>query len=260
MTLRVLYTDVDGTLVGPRGSFFRAPDGSRLGALTLEPARALLALHEAEVALVLVSGRTRPQLVEASLLLGASGFIAELGGVVGWPVPGGLQVEHLPASGPPAAAELVADLVTAFDLRLYEPWHEGHEVDVLMRGTAEPAAVQAWLAEREAGHLRLRDNGRSHHGDTIFHLLPDGVGKAEAVAWDLTRREIDPADAVAVGDSAEDLAMAASVGRFWLVANGLGAAGGEPAALPPNASVTAAPMGLGWAEAVTAELREPRPL
>ncbi len=31
MTLRCVYTDLDGTLLGPRGSLFRDPDGKLRG-------------------------------------------------------------------------------------------------------------------------------------------------------------------------------------------------------------------------------------
>ena len=78
--MKVLYTDLDGTMVGPYGNFFAADDRTP----TLAPARALLELHRAGVALVLVSGRTRLQLQEAALIFGADGFVAELGALVGW--------------------------------------------------------------------------------------------------------------------------------------------------------------------------------
>lgn len=250
MPPKVVYTDVDGTLVGPRGSFFRAPDDT----VTLEPARALAALHQAGVALVLVSGRTRPQLFEASLLLGADGFIAELGALVGWTAGRGIEVQPLPAAGPPADAALVADLGAAFELRPYEPWSEGHEVDVLLRGRADPAEVEAWLAAHGADHLRLRDNGLAGRGDHVFHLIPDGIGKAQAVAWDLSRRGVAAPDAVAVGDSLADLEMAAEVGHCFLVANALAHPGVTRERLPGNATVTGGAMGLGWAEAVHAVL------
>ncbi|MFL6180831.1 MAG: HAD family phosphatase, partial [Actinomycetes bacterium] len=73
---RILYSDLDGTMVGRGGSFFRGRD---FESTTLEPAEALVALHEAGVALSLVSGRTRAQLQEATRIFGADGFIAEMG-------------------------------------------------------------------------------------------------------------------------------------------------------------------------------------
>ena len=54
---RIVYTDLDGTMVGPWGCFFRAADA----APDLGAARALVDLLAAEITLVLVSGRTRPQ-------------------------------------------------------------------------------------------------------------------------------------------------------------------------------------------------------
>ena len=60
-------------MVGPRGSFWL--DAQRQ--LTDEPSQALLSLHLAGIKLVLVSGRTRAQLVEAGRIFGADGFIAD---------------------------------------------------------------------------------------------------------------------------------------------------------------------------------------
>ena len=75
MSTRIVYTDLDGTMVGPRGSFWHGADRD----LTAGPAAALLELHRAGVPLVLVSGRTYAQLVEAARLVAADGVIAELG-------------------------------------------------------------------------------------------------------------------------------------------------------------------------------------
>ncbi len=46
------------------------------------------------------------------------------------------------------------------------------------------------------------------------------VSKANAVAAHARARGYDPADCIAVGDSVEDLEVAAAVGRFFVVANG----------------------------------------
>jgi hydroxymethylpyrimidine pyrophosphatase-like HAD family hydrolase len=85
--------------------------------------------------------------------------------------------------------------------------------------------------------------------------MPRGISKGAAIAWDLRRRGLSPADAVAIGDSVSDLDMAPAVGRLWITANGAavdGMAGLIDAV--PNASVTGAPMGEGWAQAVLAAL------
>ena len=274
MTAKIVYTDLDGTMVGPGGNFFRTVDGS----LTDEPVRALLELHRAGVALVLVSGRTRPQLVEAARIFGADGFVAELGALVGWD--GGRSTEVLTGAMPaqhagrlPLAVMQAGGLPEALferwpgRLEWHAPWHTGHEADAMVRGLVDVAEVEAWLAGRGWGWLRLRDNGvlsarrewpglaaeaRPPH---VYHLMPDGLSKGAAVGWDLARRGLSPADAVAVGDSASDLTMAAEVGRTWLVANGAAAphmgpllAGARAASV--DVRVAAGAVGLGWAEAV----------
>ncbi|HSP37378.1 MAG TPA: HAD family phosphatase [Frankiaceae bacterium] len=268
MTARIVYSDLDGTMVGPRGCFFRAEGG----AVDLEPSLALGELLAAGVPLVLVSGRTRAQLIEASAIFGADGYIAELGALIGWRAsdggPGGAQLlrgsmpEHLDA----VPDELVGALLDRFAGRLefHSPWHVGHEVDVMLRGQVEVLDAQEWLADQGYGWLRLRDNGvLPTTSDSlratglriaalhVYHLVPDGIGKGIAVARDLERRGIDTVDAVAIGDSASDLEMAPCVGRFSLVENG---------ARPPhmadliaqhdNVDVEKSSHGAGWTDAV----------
>lgn len=249
----IVYSDLDGTMVGPRGCFFRAADRS----VTAEPALALTDFLAADGTLVLVSGRSRAQLQEAALIFGADGFVAELGAIVARD--SGREVELLPTGGPPADDALVDALTAEFAgrLELHAPWHIGHEVDVMLRGNVAADHVRQWLVGKGFGHLELRDNGVLTPRPTpglafdgplhVYHLVPAAVSKGAAVAYDLERRGLTAADAVAVGDSASDLAMTPYVGRFFLVANGRRHLPGD---LPPNVTVTAGDVGLGWSEAV----------
>ncbi|MGH8884967.1 MAG: hypothetical protein ACRDYX_07305 [Egibacteraceae bacterium] len=75
---RVLFSDVDGTLVGRGGSLFSAFDGTP----TFAAAEALYAIHLVGLTLVLVSGRSRAKLQEAGLCFGTRDAIAELGTVL----------------------------------------------------------------------------------------------------------------------------------------------------------------------------------
>jgi hypothetical protein len=270
---RIVYTDLDGTMVGPRGSFWHTADG----ALTAEPATALLELHRAGIPLVLVSGRTPRQLLEAGRIFAADGLIAELGAVVAWD--GGRRTHLLPGELPArytgrAPVEVMAELGIVEELfarhpgRLewHAPWHADHTVDAMLRGRVDPLEVEAELAALGAGWLTLKDNGAipttSRMGlapdalpPRVYHLMPRGISKGAAVAWDLRRRGLDPADAVAIGDSVSDLDMAPSVGLLWITANGAAVEGvaGLLAAVP-NVSVAEAPMGEGWAQAIRASL------
>jgi HAD superfamily hydrolase (TIGR01484 family) len=270
---RIVYTDLDGTMVGPRGSFWHTAGRD----LTADPAAALLELHRAGVTLVLVCGRTFEQVVEAARIFAADGAIAELGAVVGWD--GGRRTHRLSGELPAeydgrtpmdvmAGTGVVEDLFARHPGRLewHAPWHVTHDSDALLRGRVDPLAIDAELAERGHGWLTLKDNGAlvqtsrmtldpAPEPPRVYHLMPRGITKGLAVAWDLQRRGIDPADAVAIGDSVSDLEMAPAVGRLWITANGAEVDGmSERLAAVPNAVATEAPMGEGWAQAVRASL------
>lgn len=271
MAARIVYTDLDGTMVGPRGSFWH----TAAHGLTADPATALLELHRAGVPLVLVSGRTFEQVVEAARIFAADGAIAELGAAVAWDA--GRSLHRLRGEFPegfgdrtPMAAMaevgIVEELIAAHPGKLewHAPWHSTHDADALLRGRVDPMAVDAWLAERGAGWLTLKDNGAipatsrmSLDPDPapprVYHLMPRGISKGAAIAWDLERRGIAPADAVAIGDSVSDLEMAPAVGRLWITANGAAVDGmADRTAAVPNATVTDGAMGEGWAQAVRA--------
>jgi predicted mannosyl-3-phosphoglycerate phosphatase (HAD superfamily) len=270
---RIIYTDLDGTMVGPRGSFWHTAGRE----LTADPAAALLALHCAGIPLVLVSGRTEEQVVEAARIFAADGAIAELGATIIWDagrgnhrLTGALPAEHAGRTPMEVMVELdvVEQLIAEHPGRLewHAPWHATHTADALLRGRVDPLAVDAWLAEKGLGWLTLKDNGaipatsRMTLDDDplpprVYHLMPRGISKGAAIAWDLQRRGLSPAEAVAIGDSVSDLDMAPAVGRLWITANGASVDGmsGLIDAVP-NVSVTGGAMGEGWAQAVLASL------
>jgi hydroxymethylpyrimidine pyrophosphatase-like HAD family hydrolase len=273
MGARILYTDLDGTMVGPRGSFWH----SAAGVPTAEPATALLELHRAGVPLVLVSGRTAVQLVEAARIFAADGYVAELGALVGWN--SGRDTQLLVGDTPSqyrgrtpmevmTELGIVAWLLAEHPGRLewHSPWHTDHTADAMLRGRVDPLAVDAWLAEQGAGWLTLNDNGAIPAASRfrldpealpphVYHLMPRGISKGVAIAWDLARRGLGPEDAVAIGDSVSDLEMAPAVSRLWITANGAAADGmADLLAAVPNAEVTDRAMGEGWAQAVRASL------
>jgi hydroxymethylpyrimidine pyrophosphatase-like HAD family hydrolase len=272
VSTRIVYTDLDGTMVGPRGSFWHTADRE----LTDTPAAALHDLHRAGIPLVLVSGRTYRQLVEVARLLAADGVIAELGSLVGWArgethlLPGDLPEQYRGRTPMDVMTELgiVEKLLAQHPGRLewHAPWHADHTADAMLRGRVDPLAVDAWLAQQGVPWLTLKDNGAIPAMERftlapddlpprVYHLMPRGISKGAAIAWDLERRGLTPADAVAIGDSVSDLEMAPAVSRLWITANGAAVDGmrGLIDAVP-NVTVTDAPMGEGWAQAVRASL------
>jgi hydroxymethylpyrimidine pyrophosphatase-like HAD family hydrolase len=263
-----VYLDLDGTLLGRGASLLH--DGH--GAVSIDGVRAVQACLRADVEVVLMSGRRRAQVFEDARLLGQRSFIYEAGACVvldgeehwltGELMPGEHSIaEQIERSGAPAF------LLEHYAGRLeyHEPWHLEREVSHLFRGLVEAAEVDRLLAERGHHDLRLVDNGvvnrRSQALAALphvrgYHLVPVGASKAAAVAMHRQMRGYAREETFAVGDSREDLACAAEVGAFWLVAN---AVAHDPSicdaiALHENVRVTDGANGSGVYEAVLSVL------
>jgi phosphoglycolate phosphatase len=273
--MRCLYLDLDGTLLGRGASLLH--DGE--GTVTIDGVRAVQACLRAGVEVVLMSGRRRAQVFEDARLLGQRSFIFEAGACVvlegeehwltgdRWNVgqlPGELSIaDQIERSGAPAL------LLEHYRGRLeyHEPWHLQREVSHLFRGLVDAGEVDGLLAERGHGDLRLVDNGVVHRRSAAlaelphvrgYHLVPAGASKATAVAFHRRARGYARGETFAVGDSREDLACAAEVSRFWLVANAVERDPSirEAMAAYENVAVTEAGHGAGVYEAVLNELMD----
>jgi hydroxymethylpyrimidine pyrophosphatase-like HAD family hydrolase len=255
MPLRCVYTDLDGTLLGAGASLFRTGEGE----FTLLPARGLEVCHRAGVEVVCVSGRRKAQVMEDARLIGQDSYIYEIGAGV---VVGGeehlLCGEFTPTDGrtPHALIEesgAPALLLERFGGRLeyLHPYHRDRFVSHLFRGTLDVAEANDVL--QRAGHtgLRLLDNGSPSATSSIFHLVPVETSKVAAVALHMQARGYAPGECIAVGDSAEDMAMAETVGRFFLVANSDASSDGRA-----NVRRTESGHGDGFYEAVVASLMD----
>lgn len=267
VALKAVYTDLDGTMLGPMGNLFAAPDGSFSKAQTL----ALEACHRAGVEVVIMSGRREAQVLSDSRLMGQTSYIYEAGcGVVidrektlltgDWSFDdhGGGPAEQMIAAG-------IADrLFEHFGARLewHAPWHEGRELSLLFRGLVDVEEANTVL--REAGHddLRFLDNGAIRTTVTgieiahAYHLVPRGSSKSDGVAFHMQARGYSLEEVIGIGDSIEDIECSHVVGRFYVVANGPKRDPGVRAAIAgrPNVRVTDGEMGDGFYEAVIESL------
>jgi hydroxymethylpyrimidine pyrophosphatase-like HAD family hydrolase len=271
MALRCVYTDLDGTLLGKGSSLFRDAEG----AFSLAQARGLEACQRAGVEVVIMSGRREPQVHECARLMGQTSYIYEAGCafaidgettlMTGEMVPDedGTIYEKIEQRGIPKM------LFEHFDGRLeyHAPWHTGRILSHLFRGKVDVEEANRLLEAEGHSDLRLLDNGAigrempAVDGPThAYHLVPKLVSKAGAVAAHARVRGYDPADCIAVGDSIEDLEVAAAVGRFFVVANGPERDPGLRAVLSrwDNATVTEGATGDGFYEAVVSTLMERR--
>jgi hydroxymethylpyrimidine pyrophosphatase-like HAD family hydrolase len=264
--LRCLYVDLDNTLLGRGASLFH--DGE--GQITMLGARAVEACLRAEVELVIMSGRRKPQVREDARLFGARAYIFEAGacwvdeGEENWLTtpyePGETTIfEQIEATGAPGL------LLERYEghLEHHTPWHVNREVSHLFRGTVDAMEATSLLQEHGHHDLRLIDNGGvtgpgTKPGQRGYHLTPAGVSKGRAVARHMRARGYAPEDVIAVGDSREDMTAAEVVGTFWFVANALERDPDLRRGLAANVRVAEASHGGGVYEAVVTELAERR--
>lgn len=256
MSIRCLYIDLDGTLLGRAASLLHDGEGN----ISIKGVRAIEACLRAEAEIVLMSGRRSIPVAEDARLLGQSSYIFEAGACVvlgagslgpgavaepgsaggvrpsapaggeehwltGEMRPGELTIaQQIEGSGAPAL------LLKHYQGRLeyHEPWHVDREVSHLFRGLVDAAEVDELLVAHGHGHLRLVDNGVVQRRSPAlaalphvrgYHLVPVGASKASAVAFHMRVRGYTREETFAVGDSREDLACAEHVGSFWLVGN-----------------------------------------
>jgi len=274
---RILYTDLDGTLLARGGSVLADADGEP----SIRIAETIVAAKKAGIRVIPVSGRGRLQLIELTRLLGWQDFIAEAGGVIvrdtgegaetifnigEWAEntlePGRTPFEIIEDAG---ALELLAE---AFPHRIeyHTPWHENREITHVLRGCIDRAEAQNVL-DASSPPIDCVDNGIIRNRGTLkcegephaYHLVPRGVSKAGAIRADLAARGLEPQDAVAIGDSASDLQMSESVGTLVLVDNAFS----SPSVVTMlqdgvfnNVVRTRGQRGEGWAELIDTWLAE----
>jgi hydroxymethylpyrimidine pyrophosphatase-like HAD family hydrolase len=260
--VRVLYTDVDGTLVGPLGNLLW--DSQRNP--TLGAAEALVRAAREGLEVVALTGRARAGMFEFARVLGLESWICELGGIRIYERGATVVHEHgaFPGTGVPTAElhRAVEVLLEAYPGRLEEhsPWNATRESSFLLRGEVSTDEAEERLATAGFGWATLSDNGvipRRYDTLTVervraYHLLPRGVSKVAGVAADRAQRGLERAECAMVGDAAADLECRGEVGRCFLVRNGLDKDPSLGWVLEPGSGVevTKAGHGEGFAEVV----------
>jgi HAD superfamily hydrolase (TIGR01484 family) len=269
-TPRVIYTDLDGTLLGRGGSLFHTADGD----FTMAGADALRLCRERGVELSFCSGRSMRLLREDARVLGVDSYIAEAGCVLVRDSGGtvvlncapfgekeGMSVfEEIGATGAPAL------LFERFGkaLAYHKPWYRDHSYSHLMRGQIDVAAANEFLLVQGMGELKVVDNGIIEdrgYGMRVtelhaYHLIPQRAGKGSAIELDLALSGYTRGEAIACGDSAQDLEMAEAVRTLYLMANAMSNHSdlAEMLAGYDNVELVGKPMVEGFGEAVGREL------
>lgn len=264
--VEVLYTDLDGTLLGPGGTLLSDAEG-RPSAATAD---AIARVNAAGLPVVIASGRNRVQLTEVARMCGWRGFIAELGCVI--VRERGAEQEYFLGDWPdgiidPAVtpyemierAGALDVLVRAFPGRIenHTPWHLNREATHVLRGRVDMEQASALLADLGLP-VRIVDNGIIRPPSTtlvgvdeihVYHLIPSGVTKRGAVLRDVIARGLERRQACAIGDSMADIEMAEECAMLVLVANALADERVVAAAEGlDNVYVTGGARGEGWVE------------
>lgn len=265
LPVRVIYTDLDGTMVGPLGCFFRDSEWD----LTLRPARALLGALARNVDIMLVSGRHKAQLRETARLLGCVNYVAELGTELVYNLgtevvmnTGDLQLTDESVYKTILDTGVVDLLLESYPRRLemHTPWSEERDCTPLLRGLVDLDEVHELLEERGYAQFEFVDNGviprKSPNLDVpvtrAYHLVPRGVSKEQSVRKDQEQRNIPCRATVAVGDAEADIKFSEVAGAFFMVRNGLDNNPHLARSIDQaeNIFVTEGKMGDGWAEVV----------
>jgi len=267
MSLRCVYTDLDGTLLGRFGSLFRDAEGN----FSMLQARALEACHRAEAEVVIKSGRRQPQVLEDARLIGSTAYIYEAGCAVMMDGEETILIGDFRADEGSTVYETIVDrgvpelLFESFApaLEYHAPWHTDRVHSHLFRGKIDVAEANAILEREGHGALKLIDNGAIVRGMEgiegpahAYHLMPSAASKANAVAFHIGARGYAPEECIGVGDSIEDLAVADVAPRFFVVANGPEKDAGlrEAIAGRPDVTVTEGKNGEGVYEAIISTL------
>lgn len=267
---RTIYTDLDGTMLGRHGSLFHTATGE----FTLAGALALRLCHERAVELCLCSGRSIRLLREDARLLGVDKYIAEAGcvlvrdrgaTVINNSLPYG-EHEGLTVFEEIAQTGAPAHLLEHFGEKLgyHEPWYRDHSYSHLLRGHIDTEEAIELLDAAGHGDLRLVDNGIIEdrgYGMPVkelhaYHLVPRRAGKGSAIRLDQELSGASREEAVACGDSAQDLEMAGEVRTLYLMANAAANHSGLKSMLADydNVVIVDAAMVEGFSEAVSREL------
>jgi len=264
---RVIYSDVDGTLLGPGGCLFLDSNHG----FTSSPAQAIVSCHLHKIDVVLVSGRNRAQLHSDVRILGFKNWISELGCQIAYNL-GEVLVSNIGdfQAGEETVWKAIEEsgapqlLLDEYDRRLeyHLPWSENREFTHMFRGRIDVEEANALLKKNGFTELKIIDNGKVRRRSArldpqitevhAYHLLPTASSKTSAVRKDQETRGIAKGMCAAIGDSIADLELAPEVGVLFLVRN---AVLENPEILErlgdyPNVFITHEEMGLGWAEAI----------
>ncbi len=264
--VKVIYSDLDGTLLNDKGCLIRDRDSKFfIGAL-----EQLEKLFLKNIDIVLISGRNQTQLRFNAKMLGLKNYIAELGCELVYDL--GKKVyftfdnERFQYDFRYQGKDLqtVIDLLkNAFPGKIESKpeWAIYRVTNALFLGDIDLKAANRLLKENGYGEAELVNNGPTLLENVnldikkiyIYNLMPRGVGKINGVRLDKKIRNFKKEHCIALGDSIEDLKLAGEVKYFFLMENTIEEEKDIIGALKDydNVFVSDSAMNRGWAEIIS---------
>jgi len=231
--LKVIYTDLDGTLFNDQGCIIKDVEEKYY----FDALKLLSDIKHRGWDLILVSGRNKYQLRYNAQMIGVENYISELGAELVY----GLGKDVHVTFDEKKVFDLTyggKDLIKVIDLLMKEfpgkiesrmEWSRYRSYNALFFGEIDLRRANDILQREGYKGLVLVDNGFSKLMDLnidinrahIYNLMPAGVTKANGVILDKKLRNLKKENCIALGDSLEDLKMAAEVKYFFLMKNAL---------------------------------------
>jgi HAD superfamily hydrolase (TIGR01484 family) len=232
--LKVVYTDLDGTLFNHKGCIIKDyMDNYYFDALKLLPA---IAGRKWDV--VPVSGRNKYQLKYNAQIIGLTNYISELGAELIYNLGEEVYVtfDNNVAKfdltyGGKDLKRITKLLKENFPSKIEGKmeWSRCRCYNALFYGEIDIQKANKILEAEGYKGLVLVDNGLSSLEELdldieklhIYNLIPYGVNKSNGIKLDKKIRNFNVENCIALGDSLEDLKMAGEVRYLFLVRNAL---------------------------------------
>ena len=277
--VKVLYTDIDGTVLGKRGCLL--VDGNNQPSANTAQAIVEANLHSG-FEVVPCTGRSVTQLIEISRLFGWDDFIGEVGAVRSyWHADKGVRENVYDTPGWSADIQTrisekntplnminasgAMDALFAFfpgQIEYHCPWNVNRQATNVLRGRVDITQANLLFADFDLP-VTLVENGAiapSAHTLTesdepirAYHLTPTGVTKGMGIRADLEQRGFAKDEALMIGDGMADLECGSEVAAIFMVNNSLRSPQMETAlSNMPNAYLMEGSQGDGWAQLVRA--------
>ncbi len=263
--LKVIYSDLDGTLLNDRGCLIKDHKNDYY----FDTVRFLPLAAEKNWDIVLTSGRNKFQMRYNAQMIGLKNYIAELGAELVYNL--GEEV-YVTFDSKKKKYDLTyggKDLIKIIELFKKNfpdkiesniDWSRYRSYNALFFGEINLDEANRLLENEGYKGLVMADNGilslvdldlniEKLHG---YNLMPFGVNKASGIKLDKKIRNFDTRNCIALGDSLEDLKMADEVEYFFLMQNALGHREVMLNELRKynNVFITNDPMNRGWAEVI----------